>query len=240
MIRKKREEEYVSYQVNDDFTSGEEVNWDEVIGNEEKPKKKKTKRRKNEILQDEDLDYDFEKTKKKGLKINIKVFIGVAIYGCFLGLGALITTYTTNSSPQVISASLREDRNEFKKAESDYKDISTVITEIDKIDSLRKSSSENESFQYAIDYKEVSELISKSKKEIEGTNYSKDYIFMQTIASQIYENIYQYLTLMSDGMSTQNAKYVVQAEEYKQKYKIQFEKYTDNIEQFETTVKYNE
>lgn len=240
MIRKRKEEEYVSYQVNDDFTSGEEVNWDEVIGNEEKPKKKKTKRRKNEILQDEDLDYDFEKKEKKGLRINIKVFIGVAIYGCFLGLGALITTYTTNNNPQVIPVALREDRNEFKKAESDYRDISKVITEIDKIDSLRKSSSENESFQYAIDYKEVSELISKSKKEIEGTNYSQDYIFMQTIASQIYENIYQYLILMSDGMSTQNAKYVFQAEEYKQKYKIQFEKYTDNIEQFETTVKYNE
>ena len=235
MIRKRKEEEYVSYQVNDDFTSGEEVNWDEVIGDEEKPKKKKTKRRKNE-----DLDYDFEKKEKKGLRINIKVFIGVAIYGCFLGLGALITTYTTNNNPQVIPVALREDRNEFKKAESDYRDISKVITEIDKIDSLRKSSSENESFQYAIDYKEVSELISKSKKEIEGTNYSQDYVFMQTIASQIYENIYQYLILMSDGMSTQNAKYVVQAEEYKQKYKIQFEKYTDNIEQFETTVKYNE
>lgn len=240
MIRKRKQEEYVSYQVNDDFTSGEEVNWDEVIGNEENPKKKKTKRRKNEILQDEDLDYDFEKKRKKGLKINIKVFIGVAMYGCFLGLGALITTYTTNNNPQVIQVSLRENRKDFKKAESDYKNISKVITEIDKIDSLRKSSSEKESFQYAIDYKEVSELISKSKKEVEGTNYSQEYVFMQTIASLIYENIYQYLTLMSNGMSAQNAKYIIQAEEYKQKYKIQFEKYTDNIEQFETTVKYNE
>lgn len=232
-FKKKEEEEFPTYQVNEDFTSGNEVDWDKVIDNSFKENKSKKKSRKKQkgVVQENTIDYNFDEEKPK-LRINTKIFVGVLIYICFVGLGAFLTTYTSNNIPQVINVELREKRAEIKKIENTYEDISNIITQIDKINDTLKTSSVNDSFEFATEYGKLATIASDNKKTLEGTSYNDKYVFMQKIASNIYQNLYQYLTLMSNGMSAQSGTYINQAQEYKQKYQNQFVKYTTNLEQF--------
>ena len=246
--KKKEEEDFVQYQVNDDFISGDEVDWDNVLNSSESKKKKrrksiKTQNKGSDETYKEEIDFDFTEenktTKPVGIRINIKVFIGIVFYLFCCIIGGIITTYDSNSTPQVINVELREQRRAFNKIESDYKDLYNIIAQVNSIDSSLEEASLNDSFNYAVKYKDIISIVEERKTEVSGATYSEDYKFMREIATAIYKSLNQYLTLMSNGMSSQNSTYIKQASEYKVKYKAQFEKYTSNINQFKEQVKLN-
>lgn len=245
MFRKNKrdDEEFISYQVNDDFISGEDVNWDEYLNSVDEIKNKSNKNNKRkkttydnpyEYSYDE-LTYDFDEKPNKKLGFNVKIFVLCLLYIIFVCFGAYTTTYF-QGKPQVINVVLREQRAEFKKVENHYKVLATIVSEIDRLDNEVNQSSTSESFRFAIEYKMLGETVEQNLKEVQGSGYNGDYAFMQFIAIEIYTNIQHYLTLMTNGMSAQSGTYLNQAKPYKEKYLIQFGKYEDNIMKFRKLV----
>lgn len=248
--RKKQDDDgFMEYQINNDFMSGEDVNWDDYLNGVDESRNKKSKK-KNNVRQNrrsaesqfeysyDEMSFDFENEipKEKGLNINIKVFVGLFLYISLVVFGGFMTTYS-KGQPQVIGVELREQRMSYNQINSHYTNMETTIEEIDKLDATLNKDAAAQSFNYAISYKKLAEIIELNVKEIEGTRYDKDYVFMKDIAIETYKNINQYLLLMSNGMSAQNADYIKQAAEYKVKYKGQFNKYTDNVNKFKKIVR---
>ena len=251
--RKKNEDEdeIVSYQINDDFVSGEDIDWDNYIDstNTKKRKKEKQKRETKEKIKSatshnervsEEINYNFQNDESKENpnknKIGIKVFIGILIYTIFVCFGGFITTYDVNNNPQVVSPSLREKRAAYKDIEARYQNLYSIINQINDLDNSLQSASASDSFDYAIKYKNLTTNITEDKKNVNSITYPDEYKFMQEIAVSIDESVSQYLVLMSNGMSAQNSDYINEAATYKEKYQSQFAKYSDNMEQFKKNV----
>lgn len=222
LVRKNKKNDYIEYQVNDDFNNDNATDWDTYLENIDNKNKKNTDSEYNN-----ELDFNFDDSKHK-FKLNVKLCIIIFLYIMFVGLGGFLTTYKDNQ-PQLINVELREKRSEFKKIETHYNNMYNIVLEIDRIDASLKEASPDESLNYAVAYKDLADIVDKNIKDVDGTKYNNDYIFMQKSASAIYKNLKEYLTIMSDAMSAQNGGMIKQALSYKDKTRIQFEKYTDNI-----------
>lgn len=250
--------DYDIYQVDEDFVSGEDIEWDDYLDAvdkeiEEKDKKNKYKnkrQRKHGVMERDNeynadqLDFDYDNIQKKDnskkVKIAIRVGVILLIYAIFVGFGALSTTYRKDNTPQVINVSLREQRVNYYQVKEDYDNMHEILKRIDSIDYSLEESSSDSSFNFASTYTDMANLVKETAEGAAGKSYPEDCKFMQAINKEIYTNAYQYLVLMSNGMSAQSSDYLSQALQYKDTYLAEFKKYSDNINKFTKTVQLDE
>lgn len=256
MFRRKKDEDDIGfeyYQVNEGFDEEDFLDLDD--NDEEKPRKKKVKQKQKKSKKksnDNDEDYadeveyelgEFELSEEERLQREKKQFMRkvrnisiLVLYLLFFVLGTLSTTYSPDGTPQVIDVALRENRAEYKKAKLHYDKQLSVVYEVAKLDDTLSNSETSESFMYAVQYGNFQEVIQEYVKEVQGKGYTADYTFLQDINVVVYDNINQYVTLMSQGLSSQNKIQLDQAMSYRKKYETAFGKYTDNIKQFQNLV----
>ena len=176
-----------------------------------------------------------QKTKKNSMK-NLIIVIGIVIYVCFVGLGAVLTTYTNDKQPQIINVRLREERRNYKLASKSYNQIKDIIDSLNELDNSLANADVTQSFSYATEYKKYIDIVSNLYTEIKNDSYSDECQFLQEIAIAVCNNLSAYITAMSNGMSSQSSDYLEKAQTYKQKYTVQFKKYSDNMAQFKLRV----
>lgn len=253
--RKKSEEEtFEVYQVNeyeeedDEFTLYEE---DETQKKGRKKKKKKNPPRPS-AKETETSDGDFyefsvenrdytmtedEKieSEKKMFYRKIRIITFITIYILFITVGVITTTYS-QGTPQSIGVKLREMRQEFYMIENHFNKQLAVIYELKQLDEKVDEAGAESSFIYAVSYKDFETLIENNVKEVQGAGYSSDYEFMRDINVVIYDNLFKYASLMSDGLSAQSMSFIQDAQNYKKNYNTAFEKYVSNLNQFRELV----
>lgn len=207
----------------------DDTDWDECIDEYRKKEKKKRKRQPSKKNQIEYEDfYNNEEKKAINPKIIAIIITCIFLYGCFIGVGALLTTYK-DGNPQVVDVNLRELRNEYRGMKKDYDDMYLVIQNLNNINNSI-SGSDIDNVKYASEYKQIIDTINSNTKDVQGKTYPSDYSFMQKINNILYENLRNYCQAMSDGMSTQSTSYIKTAQSYKETYEAQFTKYSSNIE----------
>lgn len=173
---------------------------------------------------------------KKRVYKKIRTITMITLYVLFLIVGVITTTYDKEKMPQKVDVTLRESRNEFLMVENHFEKQLAVIYEITKLDEKVSESGAENSFMYAVNYKDYGGMIEANVKEVQGAKYSPDYAFMRDINVVIYDNLYKYASMMSDGLSSQNMSYIQEAQKYKSNYNTAFEKYYSNLEQFRALV----
>lgn len=234
MFNKKKyeEEEEYGFDLNADAetpldtTRPDNIDWDSCI-EEHEAKKTKKKKKEKEVSYEE--FYDTKKERVGIPKYLIISLMFIFIYGCFVGFGAAITTHTSTGELQVVNVALREARKDYKNMREDYDDMNKLVEVVDKIDNSLIGSDNVDNVKYASDYKAIVDAISINVKNAQGKTYPTEYSFMQTINTNVYENMTKYCKAMSDGMSSQSKPYIDSAQNYKDIYKNQFDKYTNNI-----------
>lgn len=187
---------------------------------------------------------DFSETEDERLAIERKRFYrkirltaGAVVYILFLLVGVFSTTYDKSDGvPQEIGVQLREARSEFYMTERHFNQQLSVIYDIKRLDDEVEKAGGSQSFIYAVNYKNYESVIENSVKDVQGAGYSVDYEFMRDINVVIYNNLFKYVNMMSDGLSSQNMTYIQEAQQYKKNYMTAFEKYTTNLEQFRNLV----
>lgn len=205
-----------------------------------KGKKEPTRKYDNYTFSEEDFSETEDERlamERKRIYRKIKITAGAVIYILFLMVGIFSTTYNNiDGVPQKIGVSLREARTEFYMTERHFNQQLSVIYEVKRLDDEVEKAGGSQSFIYAVNYKNYEAIIESSVKDVQGAGYSGDYGFMRDINIVIYDNLFKYVNMMSDGLSSQNMTYIQEAQQYKKNYMTAFEKYTTNLEQFRSLV----
>lgn len=246
------EDEIDFYQTNEEYPEEEFSLYDEELVEDKKKKttKKKAKKKKTGSVsppteelpsfQYQEKDYTMsedekETAERKRFYKKVRRISVVLLYVFFIVVGVLSTTYDTGG-PQTINVNLRESRKEFLSIQDHYNKQVSVLYDLKHLDEKVDKDGAEQSFIYAVNYKDYEGIIEANVKEVQGHHYSKDYEFMRDINVVIYDNLFKYVSLMSDGLSSQNVAYIQDAQKYKKNYMTAFDKYTSNLEQFRKLV----
>lgn len=253
MFNRRNDNEIPEFLINDDedFVSGEEINWDDYY---ESPKKKiKGKKQKlainqpkkdnfssnNSLFNNENIYDKHEIDKKKAIKKNkfkMIATIVVFIYIVFVGCGYLLTTFDSQKKPQIISVELRELRNNYYLAKKHYDGIWQLMVLMDKYDKELVETNYSDAFTYSVKYQALISYCDEGLKQVKGAEYNVDYRQLQFENAQIYEEIKTYLQSMTMALSTNSQSQFNEALNMRVKIINHFGIYDRNMKQFRQSV----
>lgn len=183
---------------------------------------------------------EYESTSKGKISSkSTKILIVTGVYIVFLIIGIFTTTYTKTidgkNQAQIISVSLRQEREEYYKLREHYLTLKEIIAEINNIDSQLSKSDSGDIYSFTLKYEDIVPAI-KNDMSLAENMPLRSHISLKDLLITVYQDTSNYLTKKSTALTRKDAAMIKDASVLKKTLNENFNQFVEDMKSVSKSV----